>query len=342
MIQTAPSIPSLGVSSGRKRIIPSMLSSDVLDEDTKAQLGIDQPRILPPAPKWITDYEEGFDNQKQIPRIEGVDKAPEWMKSRTEGVDLAPEFMKQKPITTYIGKNAKGWNDTEEGKFSRLGDNMQRREISDEGAVLRGIPPPSVLQTVGDVLSHKKLFEQYPDLKDIKFMRGVSPQGSKAAYISNMPTYGKTIILDYEQSIGDTPEEATSPVLHELQHAIQDKEGFSRGGSPEEFEEYNKEEMERINKEQAERLKYLLREGRKNGLSDSDVLNSPEGKIIGENLSKLQKEIRFPVQQYRELSGEVESRDVQARKDMSDALRARTMPYSSQGIPVNKQIVRFR
>jgi hypothetical protein len=342
--------PERFVPKGRFGLRFGDVKSDALTDDQKAELGIGKPLVTPPAPEWVTDHEEGYDAFKYQPRIEGVDKAPEWMRQYREGVDKAPEFMKQKPIATYIGPNAKGWNDTDEGKFSRLSDKKERREISDEQAkftpydeFVDSLPYQEKLKRLGgsernklgDLLKHEELYRQYPEMKDIP-VNILSLKDMHGA----LGSYGDGQISVDADDIRSIYGKDT--LLHEGMHHIQEKEGFAGGGSPDEFEKYNKEEMERINKENADRLRYLLREGRASGLSDSEILNSPEGKIIGENLTRLQSEIRFPEKQYRSLAGEVEARDVQARKDMPMSQRLETQPYASQGIPVNKQIVRAR
>lgn len=77
----------------KNRFGTRLFGSDVLDDATKTQLGIGQPKDDPPAPNWITDYEEGFAGFNDKPRIEGVDKAPEWIGEQREGVDKSPEWM---------------------------------------------------------------------------------------------------------------------------------------------------------------------------------------------------------------------------------------------------------
>lgn len=76
---------------------------------------------------------------------------------------------------------------------------------------------------LSDVLDHPKLFAAYPDLADtlVKFVEGVdyrglySPRGDRI-----------------EIAISGDQEQMLSTLLHEVQHAIQQREGFAQGGAP--------------------------------------------------------------------------------------------------------------
>lgn len=76
--------------------------------------------------------------------------------------------------------------------------------------------------TVGDYIKHDELFGQYPHLKDLGLIFEDLGSGEKGYF------NGLEIVID--RSLKDAPEKT---LLHEIQHAIQRFEGFSRGASVE-------------------------------------------------------------------------------------------------------------
>lgn len=80
--------------------------------------------------------------------------------------------------------------------------------------------------TVGDILKHDYLYKGYPDLKDIK----VQPTGVFDSSLGAYSSKTNTIYLGL-----NTKENMLSVLMHELNHAVQHREGFPRGGSMDEF-----------------------------------------------------------------------------------------------------------
>lgn len=74
--------------------------------------------------------------------------------------------------------------------------------------------------TVGDYIKHDELFKQYPQLRDIGLIFEDLNGGEKGYF------NGLEIVID--RSLKDAPEKT---LLHEIQHAIQRFEGFSKGAS---------------------------------------------------------------------------------------------------------------
>jgi Large polyvalent protein associated domain 23 len=82
-----------------------------------------------------------------------------------------------------------------------------------------------VFQTkLGEVLDHPELYAQYPFLKDIKVEVNRTAAGI-AAYYSML----KEVQINYDYYLKLNNEQRLATVLHEVQHAIQDREGFSYG-----------------------------------------------------------------------------------------------------------------
>lgn len=113
------------------------------------------------------------------------------------------------------------WRETGWGKGS---DGMWRFEIDDSAAKFEpsfvNAPAQSMNGAVGDVLDHPALFKAYPDLPNAGF--GFYPHASNPMY---QPAADKVILP------GGRGEQGLSNMLHELQHAVQKREGFASGGN---------------------------------------------------------------------------------------------------------------
>ena len=79
--------------------------------------------------------------------------------------------------------------------------------------------------TVGDVLIHDELFYQYPDLKNVKIIIDESLEGgSTSGYFSpkhNTVAFSPDRLKD--------PQDMKNTLIHELQHGVQEIEGFATG-----------------------------------------------------------------------------------------------------------------
>lgn len=86
--------------------------------------------------------------------------------------------------------------------------------------------------TVSGALNHDPLFSAYPDLSTIRLNATIRPDYPFIARGDFSPKNGGQITLAQK---GVTDDAANGNILHEIQHAIQNKEGWQRGGSPEDF-----------------------------------------------------------------------------------------------------------
>lgn len=86
-------------------------------------------------------------------------------------------------------------------------------------------------KTVGDVLEHPELFSAYPDLAKLQLMQVPASTSFKGA-LARTGSSGKPFVQLREDL---PPEQARSTLLHELQHWIQEKEGFALGGDLNDF-----------------------------------------------------------------------------------------------------------
>jgi hypothetical protein len=223
-------------------------------------------------------------------------------------------------LPLFGGENAMGYEDAT-GKFSNPADKKVRFEIDDSKARLN----PNVdfnrgaNGRLGDIFDHQELYKNYPDAADIKTNLNIdkgypNPRAEYNPKTNEITVWAKD---GYD---------AESQLLHEIQHAIQEREGFARGGSPEQFKRTLA--LDKAYKELA-----ALREGRGN------VPYSVAEKRIAELEGIIEK--YDPQKRYQRLTGEVEARDVQTRMNLTPEQRSKTQPYASQGIMPQDQIVRF-
>lgn len=205
---------------------------------------------------------------------------------------------------------------------------------------------------VSDVISHKELFEAYPDISKMEIIEHNDAEAGGIYYPDrNVVSIGK-----------DSGEEFLSTLLHELQHAIQKKEGFAFGaiGTNLESKEQKRKNLIRGNeenlsfylddinypawkKEMVDRVRRKeinfdqFRIARNKYISESKY--GDEIKSIEDELKTLTKYSAY--EEYKNMAGEVEARDTAARRKMTKEQRKAAKPYESQGIAEEDMIVRF-
>lgn len=189
-------------------------------------------------------------------------------------------------------------------------------------AVHRGLmgAHPQVDIKLSDLLQHDELYKAYPQLRDlnVKFWEGIAADGGAYSELT------KTI----ELSPKSTPEQNHSVLLHEAQHAIQHMEGFASGGSPTGMVRYVIDKSRGpLEKEFGHLHSYLM--AKQEGRIVEWVLNTIAA--TGEGIS--------PSEAYRRLAGEVEARNVERRKAMTQAERLAMPPDISSDVPLAQQIV---
>jgi len=241
-------------------------------------------------------------------------------------------------------------------------DGMWRQEISDKLTTLKGEPYKDVIMgayergvlktgdqlyktTVDDVFFHHGLKEAYPEVMNIETQ--MMRKGSDAK--GSLSTGGKNQVLQVREDLLGEP--AKSTILHELQHAIQEKEGFGVGG--------NTDTMDRMIgkvKDRAFLIKqtdeYKVAEQELNKLADNFFTNKiNKAEFDAGEQALLQKypvlnEYRNasdvvhnfgndPSDAYRRLMGEAEARLTQTRRNLSPEERKQYFPFEFQDKNLN-------
>jgi hypothetical protein len=272
----------------------------------------------------------------------------------------------------FIGKSAKTWDAAaakraeemeaagadpetiwrETGTY-RGTDDQLRQEIPDEMAFKPGFGLPggrSRAWNVEEAVFHPSMRAAYPDIMEetLTTMR-VKPDVPETGYFqARVPAEYGSVGLDPEIGVsGRNRPEIKSVLAHELQHAVQAKEEFARGGNPDQFPIVSREQREgtmnwireKIASKAASRHKdsEFLFSGFERG--KPETLNDPEIKALLNKLKQMELEAN-PREQYKRLAGEAEARAVQARLGMTKEQRRQTYPFKSYDVPVNELINR--
>jgi hypothetical protein len=148
--------------------------------------------------------------------------------------------------------------DAEQGRWARTGwfrgvDGERRFEIPDEPAKLtaamearwdggpdgfmarKDFGDAGGMYSLRDVLDHPELYKNYPHLADLPVMIGdpMLPMngGVRGSYTKpgNHALFGKTGHIELHGGL--EPDEMRSTLLHEIQHAVQNYEGFAPGAN---------------------------------------------------------------------------------------------------------------
>lgn len=215
------------------------------------------------------------------------------------------------------------------GDASNVDPNILHNAIKDTNAMLGHLAPKRPSLTLGDVLDHPALYEAYPDIKTIPFQKaggGVSGgrgqyqppyEGSEVRRIPPIPE--KLSLMDYTPN-KEMDFNPLSVGLHEVQHAIQYREGFENGGSPR--APGMREAGQAIWNEAQQRIMDIKRY--------SDWQSNPDDVAEVARLNKMIGLSDDPMIAYKALAGEAEARSVQTRA--ADPLSPLNFPLNSLDI----------
>lgn len=231
------------------------------------------------------------------------------------------------------------------------GDQKWRFEIPDSEAQLDlSAIPKDGGAPLDTVLHHPKLFSAYPNLRDAE-VKGVESKD----FLGSYDPYGKTETINMAQDIGSATHNPLSIMLHEVQHGIQNREGFANGAAPGEpdinaaydkvmanaadvtrqvnegFEEWAKEHVigsQFMDSNQRTQMfhKYL------------QTIPSLATRYRQSQLIQNRRQVQGPdLAAYMHVAGEVEARNVENRFGRSNTI----MPWLTEDTPTWAQIVRF-
>lgn len=329
----------------------------------------DEGDVIPPSKRFNSrksDIRFMFAGEKGAAE---ADKAEE-QTIRMDNLDVAKQMEVSKKNAKII-KMATGWEKGVDGKWRYEMPDAKIKDTIDVGGgnIVKRFEE-DMLWTDGkleDAVDAPKLFEAYPQLKNIKIHTD--------AVMNDMPSNGeynpqtKTITIH-----ADELKYLNSILNHEIQHVIQHEEGFAHGGTPEqverdfnaakaewkarsyafELEEKAKEMGGEYNQSAVE--KALIQEYK--DMDMPEFIPDKETRIKGFNyfargyadrsmddaikrfrLDRFQRTDFDSYQEYRKLAGEVESRNVEKRLGMTDEERRNSLASETEDVNRDEQIV---
>lgn len=362
-----------GLDEFEKAIVPKGTPKDVIDALKKAGIDVhtyegkeDREKVTMDAINNSEDIRFMFAGEKGAAEADKAEKQT----IRMDNLDVAKQMEEAKKDAKAI-KMATGWEKGVDGKWRYEMPDAKIKDTIDVGGgnIVKRFDE-DMLWTDGkleDAVDAPKLFEAYPQLKNIKIHTD--------AVMNDMPSNGeynpqtKTITIH-----ADELKYLNSILNHEIQHVIQHEEGFAHGGTPEQVErDFNAAkaewkarsyafELEEKAKEmggeynQSEVEKALIQEYK--DMDMPEFIPDKETRIKGFNyfargyadrsmddaikrfrLDRFQRTDFDSYQEYRKLAGEVEARNVEKRLGMTDEERRNSLASETEDVNRDEQIV---
>jgi len=292
-----------------------------------------------------------------------------------EGMDYGPATQRlaglmadaYNPVGMFIGPSSKLWDKqaadaakkmerkfTPEQIWEKTGtfkgkDGKWRQEISDQGLLAKPVDDwswssrtenkakQSTVGPVSEFVQHPKLEQAYDGLIDFgdadrRLMMKVRPDETIAgSYSGDAIETGMT-----GQGIN------RGTVAHELQHAIQSREGFAKGGSPDYMPELYREESDRLRAQAKAMLNEAMAQDPldpskvlKPGLRSQALQMQKQAQNLDAQANRLEQ-FGGNFEEYRRLMGEVEAEATRKRLDMTDEERRLRAPWLDYEFPLDQ------
>jgi site-specific DNA-cytosine methylase len=268
-----------------------------------------------------------------------ADKAEE-RTFRMDNLSVAKDMEKNKKKAKAI-KAATGWERGADGKWRYEMPDVVLRDPK-EWVNKKTLTLSDIVEKPNDLFKeYPELFDAYPELKDMKILKGRAKSGG--VFYNNAITLNLGYIREAIKSGWDTYYKTSTRLLkatlvHEVQHYIQEQEGFAQGGNSEMIVDKNAldaiaklradkdavaKEFYAMSPEEQQRRKYEIN-NRYNDLT--------------KQIERLEKSSRIGYDGYKRLSGEVEARNVSARLNMTPEERRKTLAESTEDVARKDQI----
>lgn len=225
--------------------------------------------------------------------------------------------------------------------LERGAEGMWRKEFSDKSSVYTGRFKETLVDEDGskvqaarlsEVLKHDELYKIYPEAGDIPVF--------KMKQVGNDPDFqGMFVVQDTGQVVillkdGISKEEARNAIIHEIQHYIQYKEGFSTaniGGIPKILEDRVKGLVarEKLGEERSQRVLDLN--------SRRDKLSDPMMNNLNDMAHNLLKDVDYET--YRKMAAEVEAFNTGTRIDYSPKQIRSILGKETEDVPRSQQVI---
>lgn len=249
-----------------------------------------------------------------------ADKAEE-RTFRMDNLSVARKMEEEKKDAKAI-KMATGWERGADGKWRYEMPDAKIKDTMDVGGgqIVKRYEEDMLWNggKLSKVIDAPELFKAYPQLKDVRI--------ETDAIMNDMPSNGEYNSKTNTITIHADELKYMNGILnHEIQHAIQDIEGFAKGGSPRLVRGEVKKRFDEVTKQ----IKQLRAEGKED-----------EAKaLIEKNRSLYNAYMKNDdFDSYKSLAGEVEARNVSARLNMTPEERRKTLAESTEDVARKDQI----
>jgi hypothetical protein len=226
------------------------------------------------------------------------------------------------------------WSET---GTARGPDKMWRQEISDKASeydpgsledlrALDNFNYRQNTQPLGGTLEHQELYKAYPELSDmpVHFFPEEKMQGAYAAY---SPKLDKMTLSD-----ALSPEKARSSSLHEIQHAIQERERFGVGGNTRDFARMKGEaeaKIDELNQQMIAAVRQM--DNPATSTAQKAELKGQYDALMSQRNALVPAAQIDPMEAYGHLMGEAEARLTQRRRDLTPEQRRKNFPFLYTG-----------
>lgn len=315
-----------GLDEFEKAIVPSDTPSDVVDALKKA--GID-----------VSSYERGNAEDRQKVTMDAInssdnirfslagergaaaaDKAEE-RTARMDNLSVARKMEEEKKDAKAI-KMATGWERGADGKWRYEIPDAKIKDTMDVGGghIVKRYEDDMLWNggKLSKVIDAPELFKAYPQLKDVLI--------DTDAIMNDMPSNGEYNSKTNTITIhADELKYMNSILNHEIQHVIQDIEGFATGGSPTTIRGEVKKRFDEVTKQ----IKQLRAEGKED---EAQALIEKNRGLYNAYMKN------DDYNSYKSLAGEVEARNVSARMNMTPEERRKSLAESTEDVARKDQI----
>ncbi len=215
------------------------------------------------------------------------------------------------------------WRFEIDDSLSRFGDRRGSIDTLVAGQQINPLSQPKA----GYAIRHEELKAAYPDTMDIGLDLTAKKGGGH---------YSPKRFPEPEQiALGDRNK---STMLHELQHAIQEREGFARGGSSSGGVIFKGGERDALIQAEFDRLASIYR----NPNPMNPYASAMKDISDSEMWQRAAKAVDDDLWRYKHLAGEVEARTVQKRMNLTPEERMARPFWLDYDVPVEQQIIRTK
>lgn len=212
-------------------------------------------------------------------------------------------------------------------------ENAFRQEISDADAFLKGtgnfgdiyekrkIAHGVTTPTIEEVMRHPQLFEAYPELKGVQVHLLPETSRNNASYspVENIIRVNPSLSSD----------KATSSILHELQHGVQEIEGWNKGADANTILRNYQQQLDdldtKLTEANLQAKKAVGTDAYDSLMAARDKISKKYRELTGTDINGIYGKA---MDEYKAHGGEAEARLTQARQKLNDEERKNVYPFT--------------